>query len=163
MATGLLLVNALLHAQAPLEFDVASIKRNTTNTLINGPPPNPSPGQLSMTNVPVQSIVLAGYPVQTIPALVVGLPDWATSDRYDVVAKGKPAATQDERQQMWRALLTERLKLEAHYETRERAGYDLVFARADKRLGPQLQPSTLDCTKPSAPNSIQRKAPRPWR
>ena len=152
MASGLLLVNALLHAQAPLEFDVASIKRNTTNTIANGRPPNPASGQISMTNVPVQSIVLAGYPLQTIPALVVGLPDWATSDRYDVVAKGKPAATQDERQQMWRALLTERLKLQAHYEMRERAGYNLVFARADKRLGPQLQPSTLDCSLPPAAN-----------
>jgi uncharacterized protein (TIGR03435 family) len=150
-ATGLLLVSAMLHAQAPLEFEVASIKRNTTNTFASGPPPNPASGQLSMTNVPVQSLVLAGYPLQTIPVQVVGLPDWAASERYDVVAKGKPAATLDERQEMWRALLAERLKLQAHYETRERAGYNLVFARTDKRLGPQLQPSTLDCTRPPPP------------
>ena len=135
-----------------LEFEVASIKRNTANTFASGPPPNPSTGQVSMTNVPLQSLVLAGYPLQTMPALVIGLPDWATADRYDVVARARPAATPDERQQMWRALVTDRLKLQAHYETRERAGYNLVFARADKRLGPQLQPSTLDCAQPPGPN-----------
>ena len=139
-------------ASQSLEFDVASIKRNTSNTFPGGAPSNPASGQLSMANVPLQTLVLAGYPLQTIPALVIGMPGWATSDRYDVVAKGKPGATQDERRQMWRALLTERLKLQAHYETRERAVYNLVFARADKRLGPQLQPSTLDCSLPPAAN-----------
>jgi uncharacterized protein (TIGR03435 family) len=147
----LLLVTGIVRAQAPLEFEVASIKRNTTNTFASGPPPNPASGQLAMTNVPVQSLVLAGYPLQTIPVQVIGLPDWATSERYNVVAKGKPGATPDERQQMWRALLSDRLKLQAHYETRERAGYNLVFARTDKRLGAQMQPSTLDCTQPPAP------------
>ena len=151
-ATGLLLVSAMLVAQAPLEFDVVSVKRNATNTFASGPPPNAASGQFTMTNVPLQSVVLAGYPLQTIPAQVIGLPDWATADRYDVVAKGKPGATQDERQQMWRAFLADRLKLQVHYEMRERAGYNLVFARADKRLGPQLQPSTLNCTQLPAPN-----------
>jgi uncharacterized protein (TIGR03435 family) len=52
---------------------------------------------------------------------------------------------------MWRALLVERVKLQAHYETRERPGFNLVFAKSDKRLGPDLQPSSLDCTKPPEP------------
>jgi uncharacterized protein (TIGR03435 family) len=138
-------------AQAPLEFDVASIKRNTANTFASGPPPNPASGQVSMVNAPVQTLVVRAYPLQTVPVQVIGLPDWAESERYDVVAKGKPGATPEEQQQMWRALLTERLKLQAHYETRERPGYHLVFARADKRRGPQLQPSTLDCSQPPAP------------
>ena len=137
-----------------LEFDVAAIKRNTTNTFASGPLPNPASGQVSMINVPLQLIVLRGYPLQTAPAQVIGLPDWAESERYDVIAKGKPGATPDEQQQMWRALLIDRLKLQAHYETRERPGYELVFARADKHLGPQLQPSTVDCTAPPAPLNL---------
>jgi uncharacterized protein (TIGR03435 family) len=143
-----------LPAQAPLEFDVAAIKRNTTNTFASGPPPNPASGQVSMTNVPVQMIVLRGYPLQMAPVQVIGLPEWAESERYDVIAKGKPGATPDEQQQMWRALLTARLKLQAHYETRERPGYNLLFARADQQLGPQLRPSTLDCTKPPGPLNL---------
>jgi uncharacterized protein (TIGR03435 family) len=132
-------------ASQSLEFEVASIKRNTSNTFAGPPSIQPS-GQISMPNMPLQTLVVAGYPLQTVPVLVIGLPGWAASERYDVVAKGKPGATPEERQQMWRALLTERFKLQAHYEMRERAGYNLVFARADKRLGPQLQPSTLDCS-----------------
>ena len=147
-------LSATAVAQAPIEFEVASIKRNTTNTFARGPGPNPTSGQVSMTNAPLQTLVLAGYPLQTIPVQVVGLPDWATSERYDVVAKGKPGATPEERQQMWRALLAERLKLQVHYETRERAGYNLVPAKSDKRLGPNLQPSTLDCTKPPEPFNL---------
>ena len=149
----LVVLGVTLAAQAPLEFEVASIKRNTTNTFASGPPPNPASGQFAMSNVPVQTLILRGYPLDLVPVQVLGLPDWAQSERYDVVAKGKPAAALDEQQQMWKALLRERLKLELHYETRERPGYHLVFARADKHLGPQLQASTLDCSKPPEPLS----------
>jgi uncharacterized protein (TIGR03435 family) len=137
-------------AQAPLEFEVASIKRNTTNTFASSRP-SPASGQVSISNAPIQTFILRAFPLETLPALVIGLPEWAESERYDVVAKGKPQATPGEQQQMWRALMTDRLKLQAHYETRERAGYNLVFARSDKRLGPDLQPSSLDCTKAPAP------------
>jgi len=57
-----------------LEFEAASIKRNTSNTFASGPPPTTASGQSSMTNVPLQSLVVAGYPLQTIPVMVVGLP-----------------------------------------------------------------------------------------
>ena len=39
-------------ASQSLEFDVASIKRNTSNTFPGGAPSNPASGQLSMANVP---------------------------------------------------------------------------------------------------------------
>jgi uncharacterized protein (TIGR03435 family) len=35
-----------------------------------------------------------------------------------------------------------------HYETRPRDAYRLVFARADRRLGPQLKPSTCESQDP---------------
>jgi uncharacterized protein (TIGR03435 family) len=133
------------------EFEVASIKRNTINQFATGPPPNPSSGLFSMINVPARVIVLRAYPVQTTPIEVLGLPSWAESERYDVVAKGKAGATPEEQQQMWRALLADRMKLAAHYETREKPSWDLVFARSDHRLGTQIKPSTLDCSQLAAP------------
>ena len=96
------------------ELEVASIKKNTTNQFASGPQPSPSTGLFSMVNVPARTIVLRAYPLQTIPLDVIGLPSWAESERYDVIAKGKPGATPDEQQQMWRALLAERMKLAAH-------------------------------------------------
>ena len=35
----------------------------------------------------------------------------------------------------------------------EQPSWDLVFARSDHRLGPQIKPSTLDCSQPYVPPS----------
>ena len=46
---------------------------------------------------------------------------------------------------MVKALLADRFKLVVHSETRDRPVYALVLARADRRMGPQLQRSAVDC------------------
>jgi uncharacterized protein (TIGR03435 family) len=80
---------------------------------------------------------------------VVGLPDWTRTERYDITAKAPAGASRDQQQVMWRAAFAERMKLVAHEEEREKDAYTLVLARKDGRLGPQLTPSTLDCTSPA--------------
>jgi uncharacterized protein (TIGR03435 family) len=52
----------------------------------------------------------------------------------------------------WQALFAERMKVVAHVEEREQDTFALVPARADGRLGPQLERSTLDCN-PRPPGS----------
>jgi uncharacterized protein (TIGR03435 family) len=133
-----------LPAQAPRQFDVASIKRNTTGFVIGGPPPAVG-GRITMNNVPVLTLVARAYSKVSLPIEIVGLPAWAQSDRFDVALQADPAATSDQLEEMWRSLLVDRMKLAAHYETKDRRGYDLVLARADGKLGPELKPSTLDC------------------
>ena len=44
-----------------------------------------------------------------------------------------------------RSLLADRFKLKTHTESRELPLYDLVLARSDGRLGPDLRPSTSEC------------------
>jgi uncharacterized protein (TIGR03435 family) len=46
---------------------------------------------------------------------------------------------------MLRAFLAERLKLVVRTESREMPVFALVVARSDRRLGPQIKPSTMDC------------------
>jgi hypothetical protein len=46
---------------------------------------------------------------------------------------------------MTRALLVDRFKLATHMENREQQMYDLVFARGDHRLGPNIKPSEPGC------------------
>lgn len=128
-----------------LEFEVASIKRNTSTDPPFGRPPDPATGEVRLIQVPARTLILQAYPLETLPIRIVNLPSWA-DERYDVIAKGKPRATAAERQQMFRTLLAERMKLAAHYESREQDSYDLVFARSDKRLGPGIKPSSLDCS-----------------
>jgi hypothetical protein len=57
--------------------------------------------------------------------------------------------------------LADRLKLQVRYETRSEQGYRLVFAHTGRRLGPQVQPSTLECTQFQPPvdvNDIEASA-----
>ena len=68
--------------------------------------------------------------------------------KYDITAKAPVEFIGKELPQLLRTLLTDRFKLKTHTETRELPVYDLVLARSDGRLGPELKPSKSDCSKP---------------
>jgi len=134
-----------------LTFEVVSVKRNTTGALgSNGSGERPD-GTFTLLNVPVVTLIGRAYPSNMpIPVdSVPGLPDWAAvrGERYDIVAKSSLSrpATVDERRAMVRALLADRFKLATHMENREQQTYDLVFARGDHRLGPNIKPSEPGC------------------
>jgi uncharacterized protein (TIGR03435 family) len=129
------------------QFEVASIKRDLGSPLTFLSRPDEPNGQVRLMNVPVLALVLRAFPVETVPPDVSGLPSWADDERYDVIAKGKPGATIEEQQQMWRALLADRMKLAAHYEMRDKPTYSLVIANQE-RAKAAIKPSTLDCTQP---------------
>jgi uncharacterized protein (TIGR03435 family) len=133
---------AVAQSPAPAEFDVVSIKKSDATTPGGGMRTRPD-GGVTMTNQPIRSIILSASPVQTRE--VIGLPDWASTERYDVSVKPPEGATRDQIKEMWRAMFEERMKLAAHVEQRERDVYSLVLARSDGRLGPELKKSTLDC------------------
>jgi uncharacterized protein (TIGR03435 family) len=139
---------AALRAQtpAPVEFDVVSIKRNTSGNAGGGGRTLPD-GTEQMTNFAIRQFIGAASPVPTRE--VIGLPDWAMTERYDVVLKPPPGSTQDQQREMWRTMFATRMKLAAHVEQRERDVYLMTLARSDGRLGPELKPSPLDCSPPA--------------
>jgi uncharacterized protein (TIGR03435 family) len=138
-----------------LEFDVVSIKRSDPDARGAGMRRLPD-GTLIMVNQPIRSII---FSASAVPAReVVGLPDWANTDLYDVTAKPPPGSTPEQRAEMMRTLFAERMKLIAHVEERERDTFALVLARSDGQLGPQLKKSTLDCT-PRPPGSTPPPPP----
>jgi uncharacterized protein (TIGR03435 family) len=135
-------------------FDVASIKRNTTG--LPASPPRSGKGRVTLTDTPVLLLLARAYPRLSVPADIVGLPAWAQTARFDVAVRFDPNATADQLEMMWRSLLADRMKLSAHYETRNKRGYRLVRARKDGRLGPGLTVSSLNCppldpAKPASP------------
>ena len=82
------------------------------------------------------------------------MPDWAKTDRYDVMATASlPHPTPDDRAAMLRAMLAGRCKLAVHVEKREQDGFDLVLARKDGTLGSGLTPSNTDCGRPPDPET----------
>ena len=133
-------------------FDVASIK-----------PSNPDPnnplgglalplmlpgGRFTATNTPVRMLVMMAYELQQDAQLVGGPPELMTA-KYDITAKtaGNVALKQKDLSPLLRSLLADRFKLKVHTESRELPLYDLVLARDDKRLGPDIRPSKSDCAR----------------
>jgi uncharacterized protein (TIGR03435 family) len=146
----------LLHGQATSDskapaFEVATIKRNVNGE--GGSIGIEPGGRFRAINADVRFMIAtmyrpAGAP-RLFPSQIVGLPDWASTEKYDMIGKvadefaGLSAAEQFRRMPpMVRSLLEDRFKLRLHRETREMPIYALVVARPNV-----IRPSTVDCRK----------------
>lgn len=129
-------------------FDVVSIKKHVAQPGPMGLSSNVNmrpDGGFTMTNIPVMTLIARAYE-GIRPADLVGLPDWARSERYDVSATSTLAkASADDRAAMLRAMLEDRFKFVAHVEPREQQVFDLLLARDDRRLGTGLTKIDADC------------------
>jgi uncharacterized protein (TIGR03435 family) len=139
-----LLLAASLHGQPPA-FDVASIRPSRAEgTSFFRAMPN---GQFIARNVELRSLILRAFRLHE--SQLLGGPAWIGAERFDVEARvdPPPAAGPGALMPMLRALLAERFQLRTHEETREMPAYALVHARRDGRLGAQIEPSQLDCSR----------------
>jgi len=111
-------------------------------------------GRLRGPNMSVREIIRDAYGYRNRPnGEIVGVtPDWIDKERYDIEARAAhefPASTTmgipPDAQAALRALLAERFKLKARIEVQRRPIYELVMARADRRLGENLKPSKGGC------------------
>jgi uncharacterized protein (TIGR03435 family) len=164
----LLLVGALyapwLHAQSPLAsssggpaFEVASIKPNKTDA--------PSivgmgfaPDGIRARNVPPSTMLWMALGVQ--PDQIVEVPPWATTDRFDIIAKVAPGEVFNTKMfsPMLLHLLADRFQLKMHHETRELNVYRLVRLRAD-RLGPKIAPAPIDACQAAQTDAAAGRTP----
>src|SRR5688572_7030002 len=119
----------------------------------------PPPGQISFTNAPLRDIVVLAYRLDQSVAryTLVGLAERVLKARVDIVAKPPEGAPPSQTLPMLRRLLTDRFHLRTHTETRQVPAYILTIAR-DGKLGPQLRPSSHDCTSPSMPPHAGERA-----
>jgi len=138
---AMLAVCTVLAAQQPLEFDVSSIKRNPSGAFAGDTRRLPD-GTVIATNVPVRYVLGLAWPSDDSEHR--NLPGWATGNRYDVTVKPPAGASPGQIKEMWRTLLKDRFKLQAHDEMRDTPIYALVVAR-DGALGPQLKRNAHDC------------------
>ena len=133
-------------------FEVASVKENTSGESRARMQTQPG-GRFVATNVRLKGLIADAFLGAQPLALsrVFGGPAWIESARYDITGKAStafplsPDGPSKELLQMLRSLLEERFKLRAHRETRELPVYELVVARADGKVGPQLRQSEVDC------------------
>lgn len=148
-----------LGAQAPApeqlpSFEVASVKKNTSGDSRTRMQTQPG-GRLIVTNARLKGLIATAFgmadPQPLIDSRILGGPEWVGSDRYDINAKGtiefkpSPDGPPSELLLMMRSILEDRFKLRTHRETRELPVYELVVARADRRLGPEMRKPKADC------------------
>src|SRR3954454_7701853 len=121
---------ALVVAQAPLAFDVASVKPNNSGAVGEQVRFYPPSGRVQMTNVTVKRMIQNAYSLQD--QQIAGGPGWITSEHFDIVANSEATnLSPQDRWMMVRALLAERFKLKMHTEMREQAVFALILARRD--------------------------------
>jgi uncharacterized protein (TIGR03435 family) len=148
-ASGTMPLRAQGQRPEPLPtFEVASVKPSKGPTGERGQPG----GRYTATRTVkffIADAFFFGTPLQM--SRVIGGPEWIESALYEINAQAStpwqtsPDGPPRELFLMIRSLLHERFKLKTHIETRELPVYELVLARADGSLGPQLRQSTVDC------------------
>jgi uncharacterized protein (TIGR03435 family) len=158
MTVCVLVTASPMAAIAQPSFEVASVKQNTSASRNSRWDYNGE--TFTFTNGSLTSIISLAYGMISVSGIrrfqvIEGIPKWG-EDRYDIVAKTagqfpKPLASLLGNKTgpvnlMLQSLLVERFGLSAHWETRERAGFALVVAASDGRLGPNMKRSDVDCS-----------------
>jgi len=148
-------------------FEVASVKENRSGDT-RAPMRTFPGGRFEATNVLLRFLIAEAFmdpqPVH-LSSRILGGPEWIGSTRYDIIAKASsdfqmsPDGPPRELLLMLQSLLQDRFKVTAHRETRDLPIYELVVARADRKLGPQLQQSMSDCDGPPPPRQPNEPPP----
>jgi uncharacterized protein (TIGR03435 family) len=146
----------MAQTEAPLAFEVASVKQNKRFSWVRRPwSPNIDCGPIAQCGISgsrftddfasLMDLIIDAYSVKSFQ--IAGLPDWGDSghDVYDVEAtvEGDKPPTLDQARRMLQTLLADRFRLKLHHETRELPVYALVVARN----GPKLTPTAESCLR----------------
>lgn len=142
-----------------LTFDVASVKESKVDPsrgfIMGGPNPAHS-SKLSVTNMTASDLIWWAYGIDS--SRISGLPEWATSIRFNVQAKSDSTVDDTlaklsdsraklEKQHMVQTMLADRFQLKVHPDSREATIYELTIARG----GPKLQEAKQVPTDPDQP------------
>jgi uncharacterized protein (TIGR03435 family) len=139
---------------APVQFDVVSVKMHSPDN--QGSRMQLTPDGVRISNLPLQDLIVQAYGL-VLTDQIAGLPNWASSERFDIEAKvaGADVAafkklTLDQVRSMGRPILTDRFKFASHEEKKLLPLYALVVAKG----GSKLQPSTMSSEDPNARTGV---------
>lgn len=138
---------------------------NTRFEVVSVKPFNDSSGQMMMRMTPGQFEAI-GLPVgivlrqalQKADYQIVDAPGWTNAERYSITAKVPEGTPLSALTVMIVNLLKDRFQLATHLETRELPIFNLVTARNDGRLGPDLKVTPAECQATIAERLAEAKA-----
>ena len=114
------------------------------------------PGRFEAKNLPLS--LLLRQALQKPDYQIIAAPGWIDSERYSVNAKVPDGMPPTAASVMLLNLLRDRFQLATHLETRELPIFNLVMARPDGRLGPDLKPTPAECQATIAARAAAMKA-----
>lgn len=157
-----------INAGGKKQFDVASVKRNITTgaalrpgsvnfPLDSGDSYTADAGFLMTEGLSLRGYIAFAYKLRPYQTRSLQLPNWASTARYDIQARAEGKPTKDQMRLMMQALLADRFKLKAHFETKEIPVFALVLLKP-ATLGPQLQGQSEErpCAESSPPANAAR-------
>ena len=159
-----------IEAGGKLAFEMASVKLNKSGLPPTGDKPNSNVAldaadthadagsELYATNLPLLSYIGFAYKLsgKQLGAVLVQLPPWARSDRFDVHARARDILTKDQMRLAMQVLLAERFKLAIRYQPRQTPVYAITLDMPG-RLGPQFHVHTDG--SPCAAEAIPQNTP----
>src|SRR5437016_3121705 len=123
------------HAQDQVQFEVASVKANTSGSQTFSI--NSTAGErFSVRNFTVWNLIREAYGLRDLQ--ISGGPGWIKDKGFDVEARPTSPVARDKMDEMLRMLLAERFQLKVHTESRNLPAFALVVSNS----GSKLQPST---------------------
>jgi uncharacterized protein (TIGR03435 family) len=114
------------------------------------------PGRLDYNGMPIG--ILLRQALQKPDYQIVGAPGWVNTERYSITATAPEGTPPTAITVMMVNLLKDRFHLTSHLETREQPIFNLVIARSDGRLGPDLKPTPAECQATIAERIAASKA-----
>ena len=128
--------------KAPLTYEIVSIKPNKDPS--GGGGIRRLPDGQAWTNMALSRFIFDAYGI-IMDRQVVGLPDWANWENYDIIAKVDAKTAErwekladkerwEEEQPRMRSILADRCRLQTHQATKELPVYDLVIAKGGLKI-----------------------------
>ena len=125
---------------APPQFEVASIRPNKSADMGGTWRMTPG-GRFTGENISLKFLLTTAYHLKE--SQISGIPAWADSEKYDIVAKGQGNPTQDQMVAMLQGLLADRFSLRYHKVIKELPVYALVAAKNGIKLQPSREGSCV--------------------
>lgn len=139
------------------EFEVASIKPNTSADMNGGFRFNSGSGLFIGENIPLRFLIASAFQVRDYQ--LSGVPGWVNQVKYDIQARGPGNPGEEQIAAMLRSLLKGRFHFEYHKVTKEGPIYVLMPAKGGIKLqeskeGPCALPAA-DKAEPDKPATVE--------